>query len=114
MNRIDSYQFGKIVINGQEFTSDLIIFPDRLQSNWWRKKGHELAPEDIIEVFNESPEILVVGTGDSGLMRVLTETENKAEDANIRIIAQNTTAACDTYNQLSPTQKVIAALHLTC
>jgi len=114
MNRIDSYQFGKIVINGQEFTTDLIIYPDRVQSNWWRKEGHELAPEDIPEVFDESPDILLVGTGTPGLMKVLAETEKKAETADIQVIALNTVEACDTYNRLSPTQKVIAALHLTC
>jgi len=33
---IESYSFGQMVIDGQEYTSDLIIFPDRINSSWWR------------------------------------------------------------------------------
>jgi len=31
---IESYDFGRIVINGKKFGSDLIIFPDRVNGNW--------------------------------------------------------------------------------
>ena len=50
MNTIDSYQFGEIVISGKEYSSDVIIFPDRVIDNWWRETGHELCLEDITEV----------------------------------------------------------------
>ncbi len=114
MNRIDSYQFGQIVINGQKYTSDVIIFPDRVQGDWWRDDSHKLTPRDITGIMNENPEVLLVGTGASGLMRVLPEVTREAEARNIQLIAQPTREACDTYNQLSPTQRVVAALHLTC
>ena len=71
MNTIDSYQFGRIVVSGKKYTSDVIIFPDRVTDNWWRKTGHQLCLKDIAEVMTENPEVLVVGTGDSGLMKVL-------------------------------------------
>ena len=50
MSRIDSYHFGQIVIDGREYSSDVIIYPDRVQDNWRRNKSHELALEDISEV----------------------------------------------------------------
>jgi hypothetical protein len=114
MNTIDSYRFGQIVINGQKYTSDVIIFPDRVQGNWWREEGHRLTLKDITEVMKESPEILLVGTGASGMMRVLPEVERESEARNIQLIVQPTAEACDIYNQVSPTQKVVATLHLTC
>ena len=49
MKTIDSYHFGQIMINGEKYSSDVIIFPDRVQGEWWRKKGHELGLEDISE-----------------------------------------------------------------
>jgi hypothetical protein len=114
MNKIDSYNFGQIVISGRKYTSDVIIFPDRVQGDWWRDESHELNLKDISLVLREKPEMLVVGTGASGLMRVLPEVEKEAEARNIQLIVQPSGEACETYNQLSQTQKVIAALHLTC
>ena len=34
---IESYDFGRIVIDGRKFASDVIIFLDRVDGNWWRK-----------------------------------------------------------------------------
>ena len=79
MNIIDSYRFGQIVIDGKKYTSDVIIFPDSIKDNWWKKRGHELCLEDIAEVMAKNPEVLVVGTGASGLMRVLPEVRQVVE-----------------------------------
>ena len=114
MNTIESYNFGQIVVNGKNYTSDVIIFPDRVQGDWWRDDSHELTLKDITGIMAENPEILLVGTGASGMMRVLPEVEREAEARNIQFIVQPTGEACDIYNQLSRVQRVMAALHLTC
>ncbi len=114
VNVIDSYQFGLVVVNSKEYTSDVIIFPDRVRDNWWRKTGHQLCLKDIAEVMTENPEVLVVGAGASGLMKVLPDVERGVETQGIKLIVEATDKACHTYNQLSPTQRVVAALHLTC
>ena len=111
---IDSYRFGEIVIGGQKYSSDVIIFPDRVRDDWRRKIGHELYLEDIAEVITENPEVLVVGTGASGMMNVLPEVEQTAQARGTKLIAEPTKEACHIYNQLSRSQKVIAVLHLTC
>jgi len=36
---IDGYSFGRIVVEGKEYTSDLIIYPDHIQGDWWREEG---------------------------------------------------------------------------
>jgi hypothetical protein len=111
---IDSYKFGEIVIDGKRYTSDLIILPGRVREGWWRSEGHKLRPEDLKEVLAERPEVLVVGMGASGLMAVLPETKRLLDSQGVRLIAEDTSRACQTYNQLSGTQKVAAAFHLTC
>jgi len=111
---IEGYSFGQIIIDGKRYTSDVIIYPDRVDSRWWRKEGHELSPEDIEGILEEKPEILVVGTGNTGFMKVLPETEAYLKQRNIKLIAERTDKACETYNHLCKSQKVIAALHLTC
>ena len=114
MNTIDSYHFGQIIINGKSYSSDVVIFPDRVRDNWWRKTGHELCLEDIAGVMTENLEVLVVGTGASGLMKVLPEVEQAAQARGIKLIVETTDKACNTYNQLSHSQRTVAALHITC
>lgn len=111
---IESYNFGRIVIDGKRYTSDVIIFPDRVKDGWWRKEGHRLYIEDIQEVLKEKPDILVVGTGYAGLMKIPPETRERLKSEGIQLIAENTRKACKTYNRLSKSRRVIAALHLTC
>jgi|YNPNPStandDraft_1061719.scaffolds.fasta_scaffold00888_3 hypothetical protein len=112
---IESYDFGRIVVAGQTYTADLLIFPDRVRANWWRREGHALHPDDLKEVLEAHPQVLVVGTGYVGRMRILPQSEALLADQGIRIIAQDTRAACRTYNELRRAgQKVVAALHLTC
>ncbi len=69
---IEKCNFGKIVVEGRTYDSDLWIFPDRrVQDSWWRKDGHRLRREDISALIATRPEILVVGTGIYGRMRIL-------------------------------------------
>ena len=56
----------------------------------------------------------MVGTGASGLMEVLPEVRQAVEAQGIELIVQATDKACHTYNQVCHSQKVVAALHLTC
>ena len=114
MNIIGSYQFGQIVVSGQNYTSDVIIFPDRVKAHWWRKTGHELCLDDLAEVMVEKSEVLVVGTGESGCMKVLPEIKQGLESRGIKLIVETTDKACNIYNQLCQSQRVVAALHLTC
>ena len=114
MNTIDSYQFGEIVISGKKYSSDVIIFADKIVDDWWRKTGHELCLEDITEVLKENPEVLVVGCGIPGHMKVLPEVEEIAQAQGIELIVETTDRACETYNKLCYSQRIVAALHLTC
>ncbi len=56
----------------------------------------------------------MVGTGYSGLLRVLPETKDYLKSKGIELIAERTSKACETYNRLSKSRRVVAALHLTC
>lgn len=112
---IDSYGFGRIVIDGKKYTSDVIIFPYRVMSDWWREEGHRLHVNDLDEVLKEKVDVLVVGTGYLGLMKVPTETRDFMEKEGFKLIIQPTREAWKTYNSLTKSgKKVVAAFHLTC
>jgi len=111
---IDNYQFGQIVVAGAKYTSDIILLPQRVMPGWRRREGHVLSPEDLTEVVQERPDLLIVGTGSYGLVKVTPEARQHLEANNIELIVEDTSAACQTYNRLCGTKKVAAALHLTC
>ncbi len=111
---IKAYRFGDIEIDGQSYTHDVIIFPDHVMSDWWRNEGHVLNPEDLEAVLSADVEVLVVGQGANGRMRVSQATRREIKAAGINLISQKTHDAVETYNALRDEKKVAAALHLTC
>ena len=112
---IESYRFGKIVINGKSYSSDVIIIGENIKADWWRKEGHRLHVEDLKEIIREDIDVLVIGTGYFGLMKVPEDVKRFLSEKGIEIIVQKTAEACKTFNKLNSSgKKVAAALHLTC
>jgi hypothetical protein len=112
--KIESYAFGCVVVNGKPYTADLILLPDRIVEGWWRQEGHVLHPADLEQVLEAAPEVLIVGQGAYGRMRVTKETARLVHEAGIKLIALPTRNAVERYNALAAGQRVAAALHLTC
>lgn len=111
--RIEDYSFGRIVIEGKTYTSDVIIFPERVFSPWWRKEGHLLRMEDLADVLKERPEVLIIGSGRSGVMTVPEDLIKELEKSGITTVVARTAEAVTLFNARME-KRVIAALHLTC
>ena len=111
---IDSYGFGTIVVDGTRYRSDVIIYPERVAADWWRKSGHELVLADLEEVLSYGPRVLVVGQGKFGRMQVAPEVEAETRRRGIELVAAPTDRAVEEYNRRSGESRVVAALHLTC
>ena len=112
---IDSYQFGKIVIDGTAYNSDCLILGNSVQPNWWRKQGHLLTVEDLQPVIAVKPSVLVVGCGASGLMKVSKGIGQVLREQGIELFTANTSKAISRFNELAEKGKNVAgALHLTC
>jgi hypothetical protein len=114
--RIQHYKFGQITINGQTFASDVVIFPDRVEKNWWRSDGHRLIPSDLPSLPEEKPEILVIGQGIYGCMEISEVFIKYVKDLHIELLAGRTDHAIEIYNNKwsMGNRKLIAAIHLTC
>ncbi len=114
---IEGYDFGRIRIKGKTYYHDVIIYPEGVDPEWWRKEGHRLSHEDLPPILSRSPEVLIIGTGASGVMEVPEDVRKALERKGIEVIVLDTKKACEEYNRLvgSGTKKrVVAALHLTC
>lgn len=116
MKSIDHYSFGTMTIAGRGFTSDLQIFPDgRIASNWWRLQGHLLQADDLIDLLDSRPELLIVGTGASGFMRPAAGLEEQLQKAGLEVIFLPTAEAVHRYNAaLGGSRRLAACFHLTC
>lgn len=112
--KISDYRFGRVVIDGKAHTKDVVILPDRVIEDWWRRHGHSLLPEDLTAVLAAGPDLLVVGQGAYRRMNVTDQVRQALGQAGIELIAQSTKQACETYNQARGKRTVAAALHLTC
>ncbi len=111
---IDSYSFGKINIDGRTYRSDLIIYPEKINSFWWRKEGHNLNVDDLKEVIDYKPDMLIIGQGNLGVMKVGPEVRSKLLEKGMTLFIARTNQAVQKYNELAASKKVVAALHLTC
>jgi hypothetical protein len=111
--RIERYDFGRLVVDGEELTRDVIVLPDRLVTNWWRADGHRLSLADLDDVLSAQPAHLVVGTGAYGRMRADPETLAHLRERGIEVEALPTADAVRRYGELDP-RRTAAALHLTC
>ena len=116
---ISHYSFGSLSFKGKTYNRDLIIIKtsdgEKIFSNWWRKEGHRLQVEDLDEVWKSPVEVLIVGTGAYGVMKVAPEVERKAKELNIKLEAYPTEKAVKRFNELySKNISVAGAFHLTC
>ena len=111
---IDKYEFGQIVVDGQTYESDVVILPDGVVGDWQHKEEHVLRPKDVKSILKAAPEVVVIGRGSVGNLRVLPETEERLEAAGIKVLASKTAKACGTYRELRGQRRVAAILHITC
>ena len=113
MARLEGYEFGRVIVDGEEQTRDVIVLPGRVVSNWWRNDGHSLVLDDLDDVLDELPERLVVGTGHDGRMRPDPAAIQELRERGVEVEVLRTPEAVRRYGELNPAAAA-AALHLTC
>lgn len=111
--RIKDYEHGRIVIDGQEETSDVVLTRDEIHSDWTRE-GELLGLEDLETVVEAGPDILVVGTGRTGDLRPQPGLEEALKGHGITMLAMPTTLAVQRFNDLRDNDRDVAgAFHVT-
>jgi hypothetical protein len=113
LSRIEDYSFGRVVVDGEEETRDVIVLPQRVVRGWWRRDGHALVLDDLRDVLDELPGRLVVGTGAHGRMRPDPGTIEALARRGVAVDVLPTDEAVRRYGALNPAETA-AALHLTC
>jgi hypothetical protein len=68
----------------------------------------------VAEALAADPQVLVVGTGNPGNLRVDPELATYLKERGIEVIVRPTREAVPVFNDLAGRRRLAAALHLTC
>ena len=112
---ITDFSFGRIAANGQFFNSDIKIIQGTLVPNWWRQSGHTVEIEDVQDVLDSDSEILVIGQGQPGYMKIADSLRDCLADRSIKLIEEPTAKAIETFNRLfEEGRRVAGGFHVGC
>lgn len=112
---ITEFSFGTIVANGQTCNNDIKIVQGTLVPDWWRKSGHSVEIEDVQDALDADPEILIIGRGQPGYMRITDSLRRYLQKNNIKLIEEPTSDAVKTFNRLfGQGKRVSGGFHVGC
>jgi uncharacterized protein len=107
---IQAYESDALTINQQRYGHNVVLSPEQLIEPWSPKDVHELTAEHIQQLLELTPEIILLGTGDS-LVFPAPELSILALQQGIGFEVMDTGSACRTFNVLAAEDRnVVAAL----
>jgi len=117
--KITSTEFGSITIEGETYEHDVVIRPDGTVEK--RKKklsksvygtSHLISPAEAQHIFREGTERLIIGTGQSDLVRLSDEAAAFLAEKGCRVDPLPTEKAIHAWNQAEGA--VTGLFHVTC
>ncbi len=116
---IDVTEFGSITIEGKTYDHDVII---RLSGKVEKRRkrlskeqygtSHVISKAEAKFVFEKGCDLLIVGAGQDGNVRMSPEASAYFDKKHCRIVMQRTPEAILTFNRSR--EKKIALMHVTC
>lgn len=108
--QIHSYSSDHIVINGEKYTTSLIISPNQLTTDWPPKVAQDITESDLLATTDANPEIILLGTGNKSVILPASVLAPLLEK-QYNVECMSTPAACRTYTILSAEgRRVVAGL----
>lgn len=123
--KIESSEFGEIIIDGRTYTHDVVIFPKTIKKRkkWITKQKHgtshkftrEEMEEYLHQVDTDQLEMIVVGTGHYGKLGLLEETKELLKEKEIQFVEYKTPKAIKYYLRSDQQRsKTLGIFHVTC
>lgn len=113
--KIEKVGFGWIIIDGKKYEQDVLILANGKILNRYENfsgNNHEFSIEEAKKLLNPQPQVIVVGTGQGGILKVKEETIEFLKSTKTKLIAMPTPKAIEIFNKL---KEIKAGLfHLTC
>jgi hypothetical protein len=116
---IDATEFGSITVDGKTYQHDVII---RLSGKVEKRRkrlskeqygtSHVISKEEAKFVFEDGCDLLIVGAGQQGNVRLSPEACEYFDKKHCRVLLQPTPEAIQAFNQSR--DRKIALMHVTC
>lgn len=118
----EEYRFGMVKFGNEKYQHDIVVYVngkiEKRDKNPSRRKygtSHVLCAEEIQDLLDEEPEVLVVGSGQSGILRVGEDARKLLSVKNVELVDLPTQKAIVKFNNLKDMgRKVAAVIHVTC
>lgn len=120
MPKIDKVSWGKVKVDGKEYHQVLIVGNEVLERDKPKLENlfgttHQIGDWEQEKFLSNQPEIILIASGWSGLLRVDDKFKKKVEDARIELRVVLTPKVVGEYNRLvEEGKKVNVLIHTTC
>ena len=120
MPYINSTKFGEITINGKKYGQVLIVGNVVFERDEERLRElfgttHQIGDWEIESLLKENPEIVIIGTGQEGVLKPEKDFLEQMERVKVEVITAITPKAIEIYNEETEKGKQVNALiHTTC
>ena len=116
---IDATEFGSITVDGKTYEHDVIIrLSGKVEKRRKRLSKEKYGTSHIISkaeakfVFEDGCDLLIVGAGQDGNVRLSPEASEYLDKKHCRVLTQPTPEALQAFNQSR--DRKIALMHVTC
>ncbi|MGD0184048.1 MAG: MTH938/NDUFAF3 family protein [Roseiarcus sp.] len=116
---IDATEFGSITVDGKTYDHDVII---RLSGKVEKRRkrlskqqygtSHVISKEEAKFVFEDGCDLLIVGAGQEGNVRLSPEASAYFDKKRCHVLLEPTPEAIRTFNRSS--ERKVALMHVTC
>ena len=120
MPYINSTKFGEIFINGKKYGQVLIVGDLVFERDYEKLEklfgtSHKIGDWEIEALLKENSEIVIIGTGQEGVLKPEKDFLEQMEKAKVEVITAITSKAIEIYNKKTEEGKRVNALiHTTC
>ncbi|MBN2331413.1 MAG: hypothetical protein JXC85_06365 [Candidatus Aenigmarchaeota archaeon] len=110
---VEYKKFGEITINGQVYYSDMTVYWNGKIA--YRGKEHVIEFGEFMKILKSEPEIVVIGKGDEGVLKISEEVLQWAKGKSVDLYFERTAKAADIFNAFANQGKrVVGIFHVTC
>lgn len=120
MPKIDQVSWGEVKVNGQGYhqvlvIGDQVIERDKPKLEKLFGTTHEIGDWEQEKLLSNHPEVILVATGWSGIMKVKEEFKNQIEKLGVELKMVLTPKVIGEYHRLiAEGKRVNALIHTTC
>jgi hypothetical protein len=112
---INSIRFGSIVVDGKTYDEyeNYIVSYDGEITGIHTSQRHLFGKPELEIILKKNPEMIIIGTGDSDLLKVSDEVRSICKQKSIKLVETISKKSIIEFNN-NLDKKVVAFIHVTC